>query len=600
MCGFAGSFGNLNFKLNDRKIFSSLKHRGPDSFGKCKIGMCVMYHSRLTIIGNSKHGLQPITNEKNTTTLVYNGEIYNWKELRNNFFPDEKKNIKSDTQILLRLFEKFGISFVNKLRGIFSFVIYSNKDKKIYLVRDRFGVKPLFYYKNNKNIFFATEIKSLLAMNLKKKLNLSVFKTYLMEAKLCQNNKTFFRNINSLEPATIYEISNFGEKKTKYWNLKNNEDHLDQDETEDLVIDSIKSNFIADTEVSVALSSGMDSSIIAYELLSSKKKLRSYSFGYINKKYNEIDDIKKNFKNKKNLVQNFKIMKSKDMLDKLQKAIYFFETPLGGLGTLSSFDLFNKVRQDNIKVSLSGEGADELFGGYKYYYLAWLKSLFLKKKFSELNEEINKYNKNNNKKLVKKNLNDFFNLKGEMYAPDGTSIYTRDNFFTKDFTNIQSSRNYNIKQQGENLTDEIYKDIFWRKLPKLLHFQDRASMANSVESRVPFLDHLLWDKVFSTNPKNLFSKHHTKKVIREIYTKRFKTLNAGKKYVSTPQREWLKNDLKDKIIEIIRYGKLVDNKIINFKNWKNNYDKYSNSKELGNSFFIWKILNAEFLFKEFF
>lgn len=600
MCGFAGLFGNLNFKLNDKKIFSSLKHRGPDSFGKYKIGMCVMYHSRLTIIGNSRHGIQPITNKKKTTTLVYNGEIYNWKELRNNFFPDEKNNIKSDTQIILRLFEKFGISFVNKLRGIFSFVIYSNKYKKIYLVRDRFGVKPLFYYKNNKNIFFATEIKSLLAMNVKKKLNLSIFKTYLTEAKLCQNNKTFFRNINSLEPATIYEISNFGEKKTKYWNLKNNEDHLDQDETEDLVIDSIKSNFIADTEVSVALSSGMDSSIIAYELLSSKKKLRSYSFGYINKKYSEIDDIKKNFKNKKNLVQSFKIMKSEVMLDKLQRAIYFFETPLGGLGTLSSFDLFSKVRKDNIKVSLSGEGADELFGGYKYYYLAWLKSLFLKKKFSELNEEINKYNKNNNKKLVKKNLNDFFNLKGEMYAPDGTSIYTQDNFFTKDFTNIQSSRNYNIKQHGENLTDEIFKDIFWRKLPKLLHFQDRASMANSVESRVPFLDHLLWDKAFSTNPKNLFSKNHTKKAIREIYNKRFKTQNTEKKYVSTPQREWLKNDLKDKIIEIIRYGKLVDNKIIDFKKWKKNYDKYSTSKELGNSFFIWKILNAEFLLKEFF
>ena len=599
MCGFAGAFGNLNITFNEKNIFSSLKHRGPDSSGKYSSELCTMFHSRLRIIGNTKHGQQPISDNKNIITLVYNGEIYNWKKLRNKFFPNEKNKIKSDTQIILKLFEKFGISFVEKLRGIFSFVIFSKKDKKIYLVRDRFGVKPLFYHKNSNNIFFATEIKSLLAMNLNKSLNFSILKSYLVESKLCHNNKTFFKNIKSLEPATIYEVSKFGEKKIKYWKLKNNDEHIKQSEIDILVSDSIKSNLVADTEVSVALSSGIDSSIIVGELLRMNKKFRSFSFGFPENKYSEIRDIRNKFKDKENLIQSFEILKPKEIIDKLQKAIYFFETPLVGLGTLSAFNLFKKVRQENIKVCLSGEGADELYGGYKYYYFSWLKNLFLNKKLTELKKQIKKYNQYHEDKLSRKKLANFFSDKKKIFAPDGTSIYSHENFFIKEFMNLDSSKSYVIKSEKDDLTNEIFK-IFWRKLPKLLHFQDRAAMANSVESRVPFLDHVLWDKTFSTNPKRLFDKGYTKQIMRKIYFERFNAMPKTKKYVSSPQREWLKKDLKKDFIEIIKYGKLVDEKIIDFEKWKKSYDIYSSSKKLGNSFFVWKILNAEFLLKEFF
>ena len=165
MCGFAGAFGNLNKKFDDKKIFSSLEHRGPDSSGRFLSENCILYHSRLTIIGNSIHGNQPIINKNNLVTLVYNGEIYNWKNLRNTYFPTKVRSIKSDTELILNLFEKFGIVFVKKLQGIFSIAIYSKKDEKIFLVRDRFGVKPLYYHKNLKSIYFSTEIKSLIEVN---------------------------------------------------------------------------------------------------------------------------------------------------------------------------------------------------------------------------------------------------------------------------------------------------------------------------------------------------------------------------------------------------------------------------------------------------
>ncbi len=601
MCGFAGVYGNITQKFDDEKIFSTLKHRGPDASGKFSSETCIMFHSRLTIIGNSINGQQPIVDKKNLNTLIYNGEIYNWKDLRNQYFPSKIKKIKSDTELILNLYNKLGINFVKKLRGIFSFVIFSKKDDKIFMVRDRFGVKPLFYKKNSKNIYFSSEIKSLLAMGIKKRLNLPVLKSYLQESKLCHNYKTFFKDIVSLEPATIYEISKVGQRKIKYWNLRKKDFlNYNSNEINELISDSIKSNLEADTEVGVALSSGIDSSIITHELLSLKRKVKAFSFGYNEKKYSEIKDIDNLFFKDKKLIRKNKILKTDDFLTEIKKAIYYFETPLGGLGTLSAFNLFGEVKKSKIKVLLSGEGGDELFGGYKYYFLTWLKTLYNSNQLSKISSEVKKFNLNQKEKLDKQTLDIFFKDKKKMFAPDGSSIFSNQNYLTKEFDKINSSKSITIENQKNSLTNEIFKDIFWRKLPKLLHFQDRASMANSVESRVPFLDHILWNKVFTTNPKFLFNNGYTKEILRTNFRKRFNVYPNSKKYVATPQREWLKNDLKDAIIDQIKNGKLVKENIINFKKWYKDYQYYSASKNLGNSFFVWKVLNAELLLKEFF
>ena len=602
MCGFVGVYGNINQEFQDKKIFLSLKHRGPDSSGKFVSENCVMFHSRLTIIGDAFNGLQPMTDNEKFNTLVFNGEIYNWQNLRNTFFPDEIKKIKSDTHLILKLYGKFGISFVEKLQGIFSFVIFSKKDNKIFMVRDRFGVKPLFYKKNSKNIFFSTEIKSLIALGIEKKLNYSILKSYLEESKLCHNNETFFQNIYSLEPATIYEVSKIGNKKKRYWKLiNNNKIDYNENQIDELISESILSNTVSDTEIGVALSSGIDSSIIANELLKKNKNLKSFSFGFKETQYNEIDNINDLFSKDDCLIKYYKIFQHKNLLSELKKAIYFFETPLGGVGTLSSFSLFKIARQQKIKVLLSGEGADELFGGYKYYFLNWLKQLYQKNELTKLNQIIQEYNFYQDDKLSKKSLNLFFKDERNMFAPDGSSIASKQNYLSKKFENISCSKHFSFKKEKDILTNEIYNDIFWRKLPKLLHFQDRASMANSVESRVPFLDHKLWEKIFTTNPKYLFKNGYTKQILRKNYENRFHTFNnKSKKYVATPQREWLKKNLMKSIIDIIANGKLNKEKLINVEKWIRDYKFYSQSHNLGNSFFIWKMLNAEFLLEEFF
>lgn len=600
MCGFAGLYGNINQKFEQSKIFETLKHRGPDSSGSFFSENCIMFHSRLIIIGNTINGKQPITDKEASVSLVYNGEIYNWKILRDTYFQAKVKTIKSDTELILNLFNKFGISFVKKLQGIFSIAIYSKKDDKIFLIRDRFGVKPLFYKINNKNIYFSSEIKSLIAMGVEKKLNYSALKSYLNDSKLLNSKETFFKDIYSLEPATIFEISKNGQKKIKYWNLKiNKKINYNENEINEYISESIKSNMVADTEVGVSLSSGLDSSIITDELLKIKKTY-TYTFGFKDNKYNEFNNIKELFLNNKNLIKNRVTIHPKNILNDLSKAIYYFETPLGGVGTLAAFCLFKKTRQDKIKVLLSGEGADELFGGYKYIYFNWLKKLFNNQEFEKLNNQIQEYNLHQSDKISMKILNDFFSNKSDIFAPDATSMISQNKYLDNDFLKIPNPIDIKFKKKKNSLSNEILNDIFVRKLPKLLHFQDRASMANSVESRVPFLDHTLWDKLFVTNPKYLFDKGFTKYTLRKNFEKRFKKKPNIKKFVATPQREWIKYHLKNDILDLIKNGKLVSENILNFKEWSKDYRIYCKSKELGNSFFVWKILNAEILLREFF
>ena len=600
MCGFAGVYGNVNKKFEEKKIFNSLRHRGPDSSGRYLSENCMLFHTRLTIIGDVIHGQQPLSNKNNLVTLVYNGEIYNWKNLRDTYFPTKVRSIKSDTELILNLFEKFGIDFIKKLQGIFSIAIYSKKDDKIFLVRDRFGVKPLFFQKNSKNIYFSTEIKSLIAMDIKKELNYSVLKSYLNDSKLLHSNETFFKNIYSLEPATIYEISKYGERKTRYWNLKiNKKIKYNDDETNELISESIKSNLVADTEVGVCLSSGIDSSIITHEMLKIKKT-HCYTFSYKEKEYDEVSDASNFFNKNKNFVHKKVNIRYENMLDELKKAIYYFETPLGGLGTLSAYTLSKKVKKDKIKVLLSGEGADELFGGYKYIYFYWLKKLFLNKEFNKLNTQIKEYNLYHADKLSLKNLNYFFKNKKNIFSPDAKSLTSENKYFKKGFLEHPSSKDLVFSKEKNYLANQILDEIFVKKLPKLLHFQDRASMAHSVESRVPFLDHTLWDKLFITHPKYLFDKGFTKIRLRKNFEQRFKNKPKIKKFVSTPQREWTKYHLKNVILDLIKNGKLVKENILNFKEWSKDYRSYCKSNELGNSFFVWKILNAELLLREYF
>ena len=256
-----------------------------------------------------------------------------------------------------------------------------------------------------------------------------------------------------------------------------------------------------------------------------------------------------------------------------------------------------KIISDNTKVILSGEGGDEVFFGYKYYYYAYLLDLKITNQIEKLNNELKKWKELTNEDLA----NDIFKekyLENKIYgslAPDGTQLSSE--LIEGEFLRNIKLEDNNPIFQSNHLEAINQMDIKEKKLPKLLMFQDRCSMNSNIESRVPFLDHELYEMARNISADHHINNGNLKSILNTELNKKNK-INIEKKYVAAPQREWLKKDLYKSVKEIIFDGYLVNNKMINKDNFLNKYQKYSESNELGNSFFIWKVLNLEILFNQ--
>ncbi len=597
MCGFVVS--NITSNLESLKMI--LNHRGPDGVATYSDGNVSFLHNRLSIIDVNERSAQPMIDKSNGNIIVFNGEIYNYQKLRKKYKLDCVTT--SDTEVILKLYSVLGKEFVHKLKGIFSFVIYDIQSKVLLVYRDRFGVKPLFYTIGDGKFSFASEIKAIESLSgCSFELNNQTIYEYLEYGLLHHNTQTFFKGIESLEPSHYIEffLDSGKYKKIRYYDIKDNViTNLDSKEvleqSYDLLNNSLKLNLVSDVEVAISLSSGVDSTLLTKLAQNHQQSFKAFTFGFNEKEYDEVRSVRENF-NLDN-IELFPVFLDKDkMLSTLKEAIYYFESPLGGLGTLSSYQMMKEVRKNNIKVVLSGEGSDEIFGGYKYYYPAFLSGL----DSIQIKHELDCYNRkhNSNLQIGSHAFNAWMNSykTTKVLAPDGT---------TADSSHCGSAfENYRINHQElsqkflSNLSNSMYQDLFVKKIPKLLHFQDRASMANSVETRVPFLDHSLVEFMYSL-PSNYKIKHgESKFLLKEILRKKFnyQEQRSTKLYVATPQREWLKEEsIKNEILEQIRYGVLKTNKMINFEKFHKDYTTYSNSNELGNSFFIWKIINLEYL-----
>jgi asparagine synthase (glutamine-hydrolysing) len=597
MCGFVVS--NIVSNLESLKMI--LNHRGPDGVATYSDGNVSFLHNRLSIIDIDERSAQPMIDKSNGNIIVFNGEIYNYQELRKIYKLDCVTN--SDTEVILKLYSVLGKEFIHKLKGIFSFVIYDIQSKVLLVYRDRFGVKPMFYAIGDGKFSFASEIKGIESLSgCSFELNNQTIYEYLEYGLLHHNTQTFFKGIESLEPSHYIEFSlDSGKyKKIRYYDIKDNViTNLDSKEvleqSYDLLNNSLKLNLVSDVEVAISLSSGVDSTLLTKLAQNHQQSFKAFTFGFNEKEYDEVRSVRENF-NIDN-IELYPVFLDKDkMLSTLKESIYYFESPLGGLGTLSSYQMMKEVRKNNIKVVLSGEGSDEIFGGYGYYYPAFLSDL----DSIQIKHELDCYNRkhNSNLQIGSHAFNAWMNSykTTKVLAPDGT---------TSDSSHCGSVfEKYRINHQElsqkflSNLSNSMYQDLFVKKIPKLLHFQDRASMANSVETRVPFLDHSLVEFMYSL-PSNYKIKHgESKFLLKEILRKKFnyQEQRSTKHYVATPQREWLKEEsIKNEILEQIRYGVLKTNKMINFEKFHKDYTTYSNSNEPGNSFFIWKIINLEYL-----
>lgn len=554
MCGFTGFLGEcVNKQTVIDKMMERIVHRGPDSHNSYIDDDVALGFVRLSIIDLSNNGNQPMQNEDGSIVLVFNGEIYNYQEIKEDLIKaGHKFRSGADTEVIIHGYEEYGMDMLNKFRGMFAFTIWDKKKKKLVGARDFFGIKPYYYANMGKTFMFGSEIKSFIPHeDFKMEVNEEKLPDYLTFACV-PGYETMFKNVHILPPAHYYEYQNGKMKITRYYQPEfnmNNEKSMDEfvDEIADTVTESVKQHTVADVEVGCFLSSGVDSSYVACEL-AKLQKVKTYTIGFADHHYSEADDAK--MLADEIHVENYsKIIDADDYFDSVGKVQYHLDEPLGNPSANNLYYVSQRAAED-LKVVLSGEGADEMFGGYNVY----------KEPLS-----VAKYQKHVPKvvrKGIAKVVRCMPNFKGKNFLIRGSrtieeryignsnvfKVGERDRYlknhydskppqwFTKPF--------YEFAKDYDDVTKMQFLDIHGWMVQEILLKADKMSMANSLELRVPFLDKEIF-KLSSTIPAEFkVSEQNTKLAMRKAAKRQMNIISANRKKLAfpTPLPEWLKEE----------------------------------------------------------
>ena len=369
MCGIVGFTNNIdNTDEVLGKMMDRIRHRGPDAEGRYIDDDIALGHRRLSIIDISSSGDQPIFNEDGSLVIVFNGEIYNYKEIREKLVEaGHRFKTNTDTEVLIHGYEEYGEKLLNMLRGMFSFVIWDQNKKELFGARDFFGIKPMYYAKMNGTLMFGSEIKSFLEHpEFVKELNTAALENYLT-FQYSPTSETFFKNVYKLPPAHYFRFKDGKFEAKRYWDVKFNADgkpQLDEwvNRISDTFHNSVEAHKIADVEVGSFLSSGVDSSYVA--AIADVDKTFTVGFGS-DEKYNEIGWAK-NFSAAIGKENTSKVITPEEYWNSLSMIQYHMDEPLADPSAVALYFVCN-IASDKLKVVLSGEGADEIFGGYNVY-----------------------------------------------------------------------------------------------------------------------------------------------------------------------------------------------------------------------------------------
>ncbi len=551
MCGFVG-FTN---KINDAsivlgKMMDRIRHRGPDSDGKYVDEQIAMGFRRLSIIDLSDQGSQPIFNEDKSLVLTFNGEIYNYKDLREELVASGHKfYTQTDSEVLIHGYEQWGEDMLDKLRGMFAFVIFNKNTNEVFGARDFFGIKPLYYAKMGETLMWGSEIKSFLDHpHFKKELNTDVLETYLT-FQYSPTTETFFKNVYKLPAAHCFTYKNGEMNVRRYWEVKFHADNGPSLEDwvnriSDTFKNSVEVHKFADVEVGSFLSSGVDSSYVA--AVANVDKTFTVGFGE-DEKYNEIGYAKEFSKyiHKENFS---KVISPEEYWNSLSKIQYHMDEPLADPAAVALFFVC-QIASEKVKAVLSGEGADEIFGGYNIYHNpADMASYFkiprpIRKAVGAVAEKLpHKHginylirgSKDLDERFIgnayifsEKERKDILSIKTN--APDAMAI-------TKPF--------YDKVRDQDQVTQMQYIDLHLWMTGDILLKADKMSMAHSLELRVPFLDRKVMELAEQIPVKDRVTETETKYAMRLAALQACPPQTAKKKKLGfpVPIRVWLKED----------------------------------------------------------
>jgi asparagine synthase (glutamine-hydrolysing) len=590
MCGISG-YISLKNSLVDSSLVKEMnrlqKHRGPDGEGIWAEGNVSLGHVRLSIIDLSENASQPMKSEDGRFIITYNGEIYNYRELRTDLIKNGiLLRTQSDTEVILKLFAIYGPESLDYLRGMFAFSIWDCKRRELFIARDRIGIKPLYYLLDEDKIIFASEIKAIAGVVKAMKLNLNGFYTYFRTG-LFTEDETVFENVRQLLPGHFLKYdSNNKVTVEKFWDLKehfSNENNLSFNKTidtfDEILAETVGYHNVSDVPVGTFLSGGLDSSLITALTTKFNPHLNTISIVFPEESEYYNEEKYSNSIAEKYQTKHKKLKFSGNFLDKLPELAWFGDEPFGITSAYALFNLSAEMRNTN-KVVLTGDGADELLGGYyrlyendisKYSNFRYLLSgiAYMIRPFIPLSNDkklLDFY-----LKLVSRSGTKSFNFsESSSYSTTGSLKVLNNEFI---FNALDAwKRNSRIEYYEELiLKDELKKKLYslmkTRLVDEMLKKVDRMTMANSLEARVPFLDHKLVEFSAAIPSTFLFlkdgNKIQTKYILRKVSERHLdnEIVYREKHGFNIPFGQWIKE--KYEIITSIIYdGYLLRNNIV--------------------------------------
>lgn len=559
MCGVAAIVGPKASLQNLEGILALQHHRGPDYTGYwVEPNQIALGHNRLSIIDLSAAANQPFVSSDGRYHLVFNGEIYNYLELKQKLRFDFEFKTNSDTEVLLAAFIKWGKDCLAELNGMFAFIIWDKKDQSLFAARDRFGVKPLYFSQLADSLILSSEIRPHWQIGIPKVLNSDVWHSYLTKGQYGMPDETFWKGIHQI-PGGHYltlkngdiEIRSWYDFVTRSMALINHQENDEEAYILDLLKDSVQLRFRADVPVGFNLSGGLDSSTLlalVSDAYPDEKKIEAFTFFTGDDRYDELPWVRQMLVGKPYPLNTCKLEVS-DIPYLTQKIASVQDEPFGGIPTLAYAKVFEEARKKGILVLLDGQGSDEAWAGYDYY------------------------------------------LKNTTSLIQGTNTSpVRPEALTNSLKSM-GSREIPMPFSDELLNNQ-FRDIFYTKIPRALRFNDRVSMAFSTELREPFLDYRLVEYVFSRSRDFKIKDGQQKWLLRKIAAKYLgdDIALAPKRPLQTPQREWLGGPLASWVEEKIEFLKAnidwFDPESLDVI-WK----EYKNGNQ-ENSFYIWQWVNT--------
>ena len=566
MCGIAGILlqaPNSIAPMHLKKMTDAIAHRGPDGEGKWsnKKNTVHLGHRRLSIIDLSNNAAQPMA-FANRYQIVHNGEIYNYIEIRS-FLQNKGYSFstQSDTEVILAAYDYWKEKCLLQFDGMFALAIWDEKEEKLFAARDRFGEKPFYYYEDEDNFIFASEMKALWAIGIEKNIDNKMLLNYITlgHVQNCiDKEQTFFEDIYSLPPShflTYEPAANQLSKTTKYWSI-NKETKIDistSDAVEkytELFISSVKRRLRSDVSFGTSLSGGLDSSAIAFTInqLQKNNALQTFSAlfpGFENDESKYIQSVAANSN-----IQNYQTQPAAvDLINDFEKLCYHQEEPFQSSGIFAQYKVFELAKQHGVKVLLDGQGADEILAGYPRYIHWYLQEVLSRHKLGATQIERNAFRKNNQpfrwdiKNIVAAFLPAHAAMQLEKIEFHKT-IYHPD--INPDFLMLLKGHEWEgiHKPIVTKLNDILHFNTTEMGLEELLRFADRNSMAHGREVRLPFLNHELVEFLFSLPSQLKMHDGWTKFLLRKAMDKKLPDEIVWRKEkvgFETPQKTWMQD-----------------------------------------------------------